>query len=116
MTQPKRAWREDAAVVIAALAASYLFSEVIRSQLPPAIESRGGFAAWLLLASVGLSLLCVGVGVVVVSGIRVIRIRQQTDLHLWRATALDLLRSSAIVVTGFVLSVCALLTMGVLRG
>lgn len=115
MTSGRVAWTEGASVAIAVLAASYLFSEIIRTQLPSTIEPSAERVVWLLIASAGPALLCVGVGVILISGFRMIRILRQDDGQLLRAAAKDLLWCAVIVVAGFIFSVCALLTMGVLR-
>jgi hypothetical protein len=108
----RKRWSELASVGLAVIAVAFLFFEVIQSQLPgylqAAIGRPGGPAAWAVAAALGLSLLCSGIGVISISGIRLLLALRKADASLVHAAAKDHLCSVVIVVVGFVMSVAAL--------
>ena len=108
----RKRWSEFASVGIAVIAAAFLFFEIIRSQLPDylqtAIERSGGPAVWAVAAALGLSLLCSGIGVISISGVRLLLALRKADASLVQAVAKDHLGSVVMVVVGFGLSVGAL--------
>ena len=108
----RKRWSELAAVGIAVIATAFLFFEIIRSQLPSylqtAIERSDGPAVWAGAAALGLSFLCSGIGVILISGVRLLLALRKADASLVHAAAKDHLGSVAMVVFGFLLSVCAL--------
>ena len=108
----RKRWSEFASVGIAVIAAAFLFFEIIRSQLPgylqTAIERSAGPAAWAVAAALGLSLLCSGIGVISISGVRLLLALRKADASLVQAAAKDHLGSVVMVVFGFGLSVGAL--------
>lgn len=108
----RKRWSELASVGIAVIAVAFLFFEIIRSQLPSylqtAIERSDGPAAWAGAAALGLSLLCSGIGVISISGVRLVLALRKADASLVHAAAKDHLGSVVMVVFGFVLSVGAL--------
>ncbi len=108
----RKRWFELASVGIAVAALAFLFFEIIRSQLPSylqtAIERSSGPAAWAAAAAFGLSLLCSGIGVISISGVRLLLALRKTDASLVRTAAIDHLGSVAMVLFGFMLSVGAL--------
>ena len=108
----RKRWANLASVGIAVIAAAFLFFEIIRSNLPSylqaAIERADGPAAWAVAAALGLSLLCSGIGVISISGVRLLLALRNADASLVDAAAKDHLDSVVMVVFGFVLSVGAL--------
>lgn len=108
----RKRWSELASVGIAVIAMAFLFFEIIRSQLPgylqTAIERSDGTAAWAGAAALGLSLLSSGMGVISISGVRLLLALRRAEASLVHAAAKDHLRSVAMVVFGFLLSVGAL--------
>lgn len=100
---------EILSVAIAVAAGTFLFFEIIWSQLSLATRlsmNQGWFpAVWVTATAIGASLLCVGIGATTVSGIRVIQsLKRSNELPL-QAAAADLLGSSMMVVVGFALSI-----------
>jgi hypothetical protein len=106
--------KENSALLAAAVAVAFLFAEVLRSHLP-AMTFTGLRLAWLVAASGGLSLLCVGVGASVVSGVRLLRVMRTANPQLLQASAKDLIWCSSLVAVGFIVSITTLLTMSVLK-
>jgi hypothetical protein len=98
-------WSESAAVAIATVGAAALFFEIIRSRLPDASTT------WLIVAATGIALLAVGVGVLSVSGFRLLAALKRPDATAISAAAKDHLGCSLLVLAGFVLSVVALLAL-----
>ena len=115
----RKRWSELASVGIAVIAVAFLFFEIIRSQLPSylqtAIERSDGPAAWAVAAALGLSLLCSGIGVISISGVRLLLALRQPDASPVHAAANDHLGSIVMVVLGFVLSVGALYVLSQIR-
>jgi hypothetical protein len=118
-TAERKRWSELASVGIAVIAAAFLFFEIIRSQLPShlqaAIERSDGPAVWAVAAALGLSLLCSGIGVISISGVRLLLALRKADAALIHAAAKDHLGSVVMVVVGFVLSVGALYMLSQVR-
>jgi hypothetical protein len=104
-------WSQHAAVAVAFIAMAYLAFEILRSQLPGQLQAT----AWVAVAAAGLSLLCGGMGVVLVSGIRLFAALRKADLALVRSMAIDHLVSTALVLAGFVLSIGALSVLSQVR-
>jgi hypothetical protein len=96
-------WSQHAAVAVAFVAKAYLAFEILRSQLPGQLQAT----PWVVVAAAGLSLLCGGMGVVLVSGIRLFAALRKADLALMRSMAREHLVSTALVLAGFVLSLAA---------
>jgi hypothetical protein len=115
----RKRWSEFASVGIAVAAVAFLFFEIIRSQLPSylqtAIERSSGPTVWAAAAAFGLSLLCSGIGVISISGVRLLLALRKNDASLVRAAAKDHLGSVAMVVFGFVLSVGALYALSQIK-
>jgi hypothetical protein len=82
---------------------AYLAFEILRSQLPGQLQAT----PWVVVAAAGLSLLCGGMGVILVSGIRLFAALRKTDLALVRSLARDHLVSTVLVLAGFMLSLAA---------
>jgi len=118
-TSDRKRWSEIVSVGIAVVVVGFLFFEIIRSQLPSylqaAIERSDGPAAWAVAAALGLSLLCSGIGVISISGVRLLLALRKADASLVHAAAKDHLGSVVMVVFGFVLSVGALYVLSQIR-
>ena len=69
----------------------------------------------MVTAAIGLSLLCGGMGVILVSGIRLFAALRKTDAAFVRSMARDHLVSTAIVLAGFVLSLTATFVLSQMR-
>lgn len=114
----RKRWSELVSVGIAAVGGAFLLFEVLRSKLPDhlraAIDQSGELAAWAVAAAIGLSVLFTGVGVMLVSAIRLYTALRRADAAEVRAMAKDHLGSTMMVLAGFVLSVGALYTLSLI--
>jgi hypothetical protein len=103
---------ELASVGIAIAAGTVLFFEILRSYLPgyllTAITQSTGVTALAIAASLGLSMLFTGVGVIAVSGARLFVALRKADARRVHTLANDHLGAVLIVVLGFALSAGAM--------
>jgi hypothetical protein len=115
----RKRWSELASVGIVAAAGAIWLFEVFQSKLPgymrTAIEQSNGLAAWAVAASIGLSLLFTGVGVMSISALRLFAALRRSEPFEVRAIAKDHLGSTVMVIAGFVLSVVALFVLSQIR-
>jgi hypothetical protein len=112
ISQNRKQWSEDISVGIAVNICAFLFFETLRGQLPNylqrAIEKSFEATAWAVTAAFGLSLLCAGIGVISVSGIRLLLALRAADASFVQLAAKRHLISVLMVVFGFWLSVAAI--------
>jgi uncharacterized membrane protein YqhA len=108
----RKRWSELASVGVVIAAGTVLFFEILRSQLPEylqaAIDQSTSVAVLAFVSAIGLSMLCAGVGVISVSGMRLFIALRKADHEKVRALANDHLGSVLIVALGFACSAACL--------
>ena len=108
----QKRWSEFASIVIAVIAITLVFFEMLRAHLPRAIqitiEHSSGHLAIAFLAAIGFSLVCTGIGVMSISGVRLLLATRQEDAPRLYRVAKDHLVSVCMVSGGFFISVCAM--------
>jgi hypothetical protein len=115
----RKRWSELASVSLAAIAGAFLLFEILRTYLPSylkiAIERSDVVAGWTLAAAIGLSILFTGIGVLIVSALRLFLALRKAEAAVVQIAAKDHLGSAIMVIVGLVLSVGTLYVLSQMR-
>lgn len=100
LLRPNR-WTRILSVVVVVVAGSLLFVEIMQSRLASPVPFGNAKFVSVVGAATCASLVSTGVGVLVVTGIKLIVVLRKGDVVALRQSAWDHLLASAMVVVGF---------------